>query len=72
MDARIRDENHLKTLLEQLKFRVSQGNGDALYEIGVGEDGTPVGFTEPELMNVSTSKYFIKFFFKIVFRQLEF
>ena len=53
---KITDEAHLKSLLDQLKFRLSQGNGDAMYEIGVIEDGTPVGFSEQDLMNVCPKK----------------
>ena len=36
-------------LVTQLKYRLTEGDGEALYEIGVGDDGTPYGLEEGPL-----------------------
>ncbi|KAF9407933.1 GTP binding protein [Podila epigama] len=41
-------------LVTQLKWRLSEGNGSAIYEIGVADDGSFVGLS-PEDMDVSLS-----------------
>lgn len=39
----------LDKLTSQLKWRLFEGNGEALYEIGVDDDGSPYGLTDAEL-----------------------
>jgi len=36
-------------LVSQMKFRIDEGQGEALYEIGVADDGTPYGLDEAQL-----------------------
>ena len=35
-------------LVTQMKFRVAEGRGECLYEVGVADDGMPKGLEEPE------------------------
>eukprot|EP00761_Pharyngomonas_kirbyi_P000029 gb/GECH01000029.1/.p1 GENE.gb/GECH01000029.1/~~gb/GECH01000029.1/.p1 ORF type:complete len:586 (+),score=147.47 gb/GECH01000029.1/:1-1758(+) len=37
-----------KKLVTQMKFRLAEGMGEALYEIGIQDDGLPAGLIEPE------------------------
>ncbi|KAI7870336.1 P-loop containing nucleoside triphosphate hydrolase protein, partial [Spinellus fusiger] len=39
----------LEHLVTQLKWRIGEGNGEALYEIGVSDNGTCVGLSEDEM-----------------------
>jgi GTPase len=39
----------LNQLVTQMKFRLSEGHGQAFYQIGVEDDGTPRGISEEEL-----------------------
>jgi len=43
------DPERFDRLVSQLKFRLGEGLGEALYEVGVGDDGTPTGLPEAEL-----------------------
>lgn len=36
-------------LVSQMKFRLAEGQGEALYEIGVADDGTPYGLDDEQL-----------------------
>jgi GTPase len=36
-------------LISQMKWRLAEGMGEAIYEIGVEDDGNPTGLSEPEL-----------------------
>ncbi len=36
-------------LVSQLKWRLAEGSGEAIYEIGVEDDGNPSGLSEQEL-----------------------
>lgn len=36
-------------LVTQMKYRIMEGSGEAIYEIGVSDDGLPVGLTKSEL-----------------------
>jgi len=40
----------LQHLVTQLNFRLNEGAGEAVYEVGVHDDGAPVGLTEDELV----------------------
>lgn len=42
----------LEHLITQCKWRLTEGLGEAIYEIGVEDDGTPSGLTNEE-MNAS-------------------
>ena len=44
----------IQSLLTQMKYRLQEGNGEAIYEIGVGEDGNPLGLCKED-MNSSLS-----------------
>lgn len=41
--------NKIESLSSQMKFRLYEGNGKALYIIGVHDDGTPTGIDKKEL-----------------------
>jgi GTPase len=43
-------EQRLQHLTTQLKWRVLEGRGEAIYAIGVEDDGTCIGITEEELL----------------------
>ena len=38
----------IEHLVTQLQWRLAEGNGEALYELGVGDDGTLIGMTSEE------------------------
>ena len=40
----------IEHLVTQLQWRLAEGNGEALYELGVGDDGTLIGMTTEERM----------------------
>ena len=42
-------EERFERLVTQLKFRLAEGSGEALYELGVGDDGTPYGLNDTDL-----------------------
>ncbi len=42
------DEKRLEELASQLKYRLSEGGGEAIYEIGVSDQGEPLGINEEE------------------------
>ena len=41
--------DRLKRLVSQCKWRLTEGSGEAIYEIGVEDDGTPSGLNSEEL-----------------------
>lgn len=41
-------DERFEELTTQLKWRCHEGDGEALYELGVSDDGEPVGLTESE------------------------
>ena len=41
--------HRLERLTTQMKWRLAEGGGEALYEIGVADDGTLIGLSEPDL-----------------------
>ena len=43
------EPERLKQLVSQLKWRLKEGNGEALYELGVSDDGYLVGLTFEEM-----------------------
>ena len=42
-------EERFRRLVSQLKYRLSEGQGEAVYYLGVEDDGTPVGLPPAEL-----------------------
>ncbi|CAO3683901.1 unnamed protein product [Umbelopsis ramanniana] len=42
-------KERLEHLVTQLKWRLAEGGGEAIYEIGVGDDGSLVGLSDHEL-----------------------
>jgi GTPase len=49
--------NHLTT---QMKYRLQEGNGEAIYEIGVEDNGNPLGLSLFDMLE-SISKIFFGF-----------
>ena len=45
-------QNRIEELITQMNYRLIEGNGEAIYEIGVKDDGFPIGVTD-ELMKES-------------------
>lgn len=43
------DEARLEKLATQMKYRLSEGLGEAFYEVGVADSGEPIGVTREEL-----------------------
>eukprot|EP00668_Euglena_longa_P017023 GGOE01021353.1.p1 GENE.GGOE01021353.1~~GGOE01021353.1.p1 ORF type:complete len:702 (-),score=106.48 GGOE01021353.1:427-2502(-) len=43
-------EDRFEHLLTQMKFRVSEGQGECIYEVGVADNGTPKGLAEDEFI----------------------
>lgn len=43
------DPTRFEHLVTQMKYRMTEGGGEALYEIGVEDNGTPMGITEGDL-----------------------
>lgn len=43
------ESKRIKHLVTQMKFRIMEGGGEAIYEIGVADDGTPEGLEEHEM-----------------------
>jgi len=43
------EPKRIKHLVTQMKFRIMEGGGEAIYEIGVADDGTPEGLNEQEM-----------------------
>lgn len=41
--------NRMQHLITQMKWRLREGQGEAIYEIGVQDDGTIKGLTDKEL-----------------------
>lgn len=42
-------ESRVEHLVTQMKWRLEEGEGEAIYEIGVEDNGLLVGLTEEEL-----------------------
>ncbi len=45
-------QDRLEQLVSQMQFRLAEGLGEAKYEVGVSDDGSPVGITEAQLQQV--------------------
>eukprot|EP00736_Rhodelphis_marinus_P002398 Rmarinus@m.12992 len=43
------DQDRFEQLVSQLKYRLTEGNGEALYELGVEDDGKLLGIPEDDL-----------------------
>ena len=41
-------EERIAKLITQLNYRLNEGGGEAFYELGISDDGLPVGLTEDE------------------------
>lgn len=39
----------LESLLSQLKYRLQDGNGEAYYELGIEENGNPLGLSQDDM-----------------------
>lgn len=48
------EEKRFTHLVTQMKFRIMEGGGEAIYEIGVADDGTPDGLEEHEMQETLT------------------
>ena len=46
LDAR--SEERIERLVTQLNYRLNEGGGEAFYELGITDDGIPLGLTEEE------------------------
>jgi len=42
-------QDRLEQLVSQMQFRLAEGLGEAKYEIGVSDDGSPIGITEEQM-----------------------
>ena len=47
-------EDRLEHLVSQMKYRVTEGQGECIYEIGVTDDGLPKGLRPDALQRCST------------------
>jgi len=47
------DNEHINHIISQLKWRLYEGDGEAIYFIGVDDNGTIYGFTDEDDMNTS-------------------
>lgn len=48
--------DRIEHLTTQMKYRLQEGNGDAMYEIGVADNGKPIGLNKEEMItSLSTS-----------------
>ncbi len=45
---KVTDEERLEKLATQLNYRLNEGDGEAIYEIGVTDDGNPIGITKEQ------------------------
>jgi len=43
------EPKRIKHLITQMKFRIMEGGGEAIYEVGVADDGTPEGLVHHEM-----------------------
>ena len=43
-----KSQDRIQGIASQMRFRVDQGEGEAIYVIGVSDDGSPVGVTDDE------------------------
>lgn len=41
-----KSQDRIQGIASQMRFRVDQGDGEAIYVIGVYDDGSPVGVTD--------------------------
>ncbi|KAL0478043.1 GTP-binding protein GTPBP2 [Acrasis kona] len=41
-------DDRFKHLVSQMKYRISEGQGEAIYEIGINDDGYPLGLDDAE------------------------
>ncbi len=42
------DENRLEQLSTQMKWRLAEGNNEAIYYLGVDDDGTPFNLSDEQ------------------------
>ena len=43
-----KDDKRIETLATQMRYSCIEGDGECIYNIGVGDDGTLIGITENE------------------------
>lgn len=52
------NDKRIEELTSQMRYRIKEGNGECIYNIGVGDDGTLIGLTEEEyqetIKNINT------------------
>jgi len=57
----IMDTTRFDKFVSQMKYRLYEGNGKALYIIGITDDGQPVGITEEEMeISINEMKKVVK------------
>ena len=44
------NENRIENLAKQMKFRIKEGSGEALYRIGVEDNGRPIGLEKTNMI----------------------
>jgi len=49
-------KENIENLTIQMKYRLQEGNGEAIYEIGVEEDGNPLGLNKEDMYASLSSK----------------
>lgn len=52
--------DRLDHLTTQMKYRLQEGNGEAIYEIGVEDNGNPLGLSISDMLE--SISYFCSFF----------
>ena len=49
-------KENIENLTVQMKYRLQEGNGEAIYEIGVEEDGNPFGLNKEDMYSSLSSE----------------
>lgn len=44
------NENRIEIQINQMKFRIKEGSGKALYKIGVEDNGRPIGLDKTDMI----------------------
>jgi len=45
-------DDRFEQLISQLQYRLAEGHGEAIYELGIEDDGNPCGVSDQELETV--------------------
>lgn len=51
--------DRVQHLITQMKFRLNEGNGQAYYQIGVEDNGNPLGLGEKEMFESLATLYYM-------------